>query len=458
MNPFLKSILFVLLLLGLGHWAGALNVVIIESQSANSGHDMDVQWQSLLTSMGHAATISPQTTLDNTSWFAATDLLLVSSGVIALPANRVTTIQQFLQSGNPVYLQGEYQCSYDANQAFATLVNALGGSFTWGATVSGDLSPINVLGTFATTLLPVNVLSYYWWGCQGSGCDVDHFLEYNGQYFGFRFCPPDPNYGTIIQTTDQDWIRTSTSTALMENIITHLTTPGLCDSSITGGVSLGKDTAICGGSLLLDAGNPGASYVWSTGETSQTITVTGPGSYSVTVTIHSCVYSDTINVSYGNSPTLSFAVQNENCAPPGNNGSIDLTVSGGTAPYTFQWSNGASTEDIGGLSAGAYWVTVTDAMGCETIDSAVVNLGNPSGLPGVWTWTGVVDNDWFKPCNWNKITVPHLSSHVLIPGPTPHQPLITADTGYCKTVTIYTISNGHLSIDHASGGHLIKQP
>ena len=47
----------------------------------------------------------------------------------------------------------------------------------------------------------------------------------------------------------------------------------------------------------------------------------------------------------------------------GNTGAINLTVAGGTLPYTYSWSNGAIIEDLSALTAGTYNVNVTDANG-----------------------------------------------------------------------------------------------
>ena len=52
----------------------------------------------------------------------------------------------------------------------------------------------------------------------------------------------------------------------------------------------------------------------------------------------------------------------------GNDGAIDITMNGGTAPYSFAWSHGPTSEDVISLSSGDYSVTVTDDDGCE-IDS-----------------------------------------------------------------------------------------
>lgn len=59
-----------------------------------------------------------------------------------------------------------------------------------------------------------------------------------------------------------------------------------------------------------------------------------------------------------------------------NDGSIDITVNGGTLPYYFYWSNGATTEDIADLASGNYYVTVYDAMQCSEVMSFTISDPN----------------------------------------------------------------------------------
>lgn len=63
----------------------------------------------------------------------------------------------------------------------------------------------------------------------------------------------------------------------------------------------------------------------------------------------------------------------------GSDGSIDLTVTGGTVPYQFQWSNGSMTEDIGNLIAGTYSVVVVDANSEAITDSTTIIQPNETG-------------------------------------------------------------------------------
>jgi len=78
---------------------------------------------------------------------------------------------------------------------------------------------------------------------------------------------------------------------------------------------------------------------------------------------------------------LDLAVTN-NAAPTTSNGSINLTVTGAIAPITYSWTTGAITQDISGLGAGSYTVTVTDAQGCVVSDAALVE-DNCTGATGI---------------------------------------------------------------------------
>ncbi len=119
------------------------------------------------------------------------------------------------------------------------------------------------------------------------------------------------------------------------------------------------------------------SYTWSNGMSSQNATGLSPGTYTVTLTdVNGCTASDSYTVMGPNPIGLTLDVTHPmNCAAT--DGAIDLTVSGGVAPYTYNWDvdgNGnLDTEDIEGFWPGYYEVTVTDANGCTaTIGSELV--------------------------------------------------------------------------------------
>jgi gliding motility-associated-like protein len=350
-----------------------LNIRIIESTSANAGHNMQSVWSNVVTAMGHTASIHPQTFLDNNAFFGNTDILIVSSGVINIPANRRLIIEQFVQSGRSVYIQSEYDCNYGSNQTFAQIVTNLGGTFNWVGQVSGTLAPMQPLGSFANTNLLVPSLSYWWWGCNGNpGCHVAPILQFNNLFHGFYFCPPNPLHGRMITTNDQDWVNQSTSTALMQNIITHLINGSLCGSGGAGAsVSLGPDTTLCpSASITIGQTIQGASaYSWNTGANTSTINVSQPGTYILSVTFNGCIYRDTINITQHILPPFSIGPDTTLCA--GQSFNLTANVAGGTV---YTWNTGFVGPTLTISQPGTYSVS-TLVNGCPLSDTVVVLPG-----------------------------------------------------------------------------------
>lgn len=122
------------------------------------------------------------------------------------------------------------------------------------------------------------------------------------------------------------------------------------------------------------------TYFWNTGDTTSMIDQLSPGTYVVTVAdANNCTTRDTVVIS-NPSPILGFLDVTDLVCLEDSTGSIDLTVSGGTEPYMFEWSNGETTEDIFNLAQGTYRVTITDANGCFVVRSGNVKPPVPFTL------------------------------------------------------------------------------
>jgi hypothetical protein len=109
------------------------------------------------------------------------------------------------------------------------------------------------------------------------------------------------------------------------------------------------------------------TYLWSTGATTQDLQNGAPGTYTVKVTdATGCSVDMVYALRINNSMALKYQVTPTTCSD-NSTGSIDLTVTGGSAPYRYLWQDGGiTTEDRSGLKAGLYKVTVTDAGGCSS--------------------------------------------------------------------------------------------
>jgi len=135
-------------------------------------------------------------------------------------------------------------------------------------------------------------------------------------------------------------------------------TDGYIDLSVSGGVS------------------PYA-FDWGNGVTSQNLSNLGQGTYTVTITdANNCTKNETAVITepviLDASTTLSdFNGYGVRCHG-GQQGWIDLNVTGGVTAYTFDWGSGISTQNLDDLGAGDYTVTITDVNNCTIVKSATI--------------------------------------------------------------------------------------
>jgi gliding motility-associated-like protein len=270
----------------------------------------------------------------------------------------------------------------------------LGLDSTFCSTVSGytldagnpGLTYIWSTGATSQTISPTAAGTYWVIADNGSCSDTDSVVVQLVQ-------PPPPLVNdslcvgqthTLTVSTGQAWLWNTGATT--QSITVNTT--GDYDVTITDGpcvfhdtvhvhffpypiVDLGNDTIMCTpDNLLLDADNPGATYLWQDGSAAQTFNATNAGSYHVMVTANNCASLDTIAIAYTPQPELGSAITL--CEV------LDVTLNPGTFPptATFLWNTGEVTPTIQISQPDTYRVVIQNGP-CTLTDSILV-----TGMPG----------------------------------------------------------------------------
>lgn len=189
----------------------------------------------------------------------------------------------------------------------------------------------------------------------------------NCQIFTFSLCPTETTTYTFVSLVNSQGCEAFVNPALTSFTINILNSP----LSVSGPASLCPGQT---GTLSAAPGNAN-NYTWSNGASGNNITISGPGTYSVTATF-----------SGGCTSTGSITVDGENLPPPTVSGpsvlcpgeTIELSATGGYT--TYEWSSGQNTQTISVNTDGVYSVTVTSASGCTASASATVAA---QAAPGV---------------------------------------------------------------------------
>ena len=213
--------------------------------------------------------------------------------------------------------------------------------------------------------------------CQGESANLQ-YVGTGGTTFSWRV------NGMLVSTAANPII--VFDTVGYQNVSLYVTDGASCSDSLNIGITVHEIPTFsidifhenCGqsdGTATLDVSSvTDPQIVWSTGDTSMSLTNLSAGFYSVEVTNSigcSAIQNfEIINSSSGFS--ISTIISDLSCAG-GSDGAIDINVSGAVGNITYHWSNGSTTNPNNGLSTGNYIVTISDDAGCELVDSFIVS-------------------------------------------------------------------------------------
>jgi gliding motility-associated-like protein len=255
----------------------------------------------------------------------------------------------------------------------------------------------STMGDTTNVTLVTDKLNKIWLGNDTSICGKRHTLNAgsatNAKYLWSNGIKNVPSI--TIDTTGTYWVTVSNQCyTKTDSIFVELK-----GDTITG-IDIGGDTSLCSGTIVLDAGFlPGASYVWSTGDTTQTTTISNDGKYKVTVTTFGCktVFSDSLNVSYYTPRPMQL--RNDTVFCEGYFKPIDLF----TPPLykKYAWSDGSDTNAISAAQPGIYWLEVTDTCDNTYTDTVTISVCDCTLLaPTSFTPNGDGKNDVFMVNNY----------------------------------------------------------
>jgi hypothetical protein len=131
-------------------------------------------------------------------------------------------------------------------------------------------------------------------------------------------------------------------------------------------------------SAVINGGTLPYHLEWTTGDTTSTITNLAQGNYKAFVTdVRNCQVEQPIKVASPNPVQISNMIVKSPTCYKGTDGVISYSATGGTLPYTYNWSNGATGATLNNLPAGDYKLTLIDSKNCPLVQAFTVKETPP---------------------------------------------------------------------------------
>ena len=248
-------------------------------------------------------------------------------------------------------------------------------------------------GCVVSTSITINQPAPLW--CSASGTDALCFGDSSGTATVDTIMGGTPPYSYLWS----DGQMTRTATGLLAGVYTVTITDANGCSKVETAMLMQPSEIICyttqtdntcsddssaTATVYTLGGTPPYSFIWSDGQTAQIATGLANGNYTVIVSDASgcSKVHGPISIISPNAIQLGLNTTPISCYN-GSDGSISVSVSGGTSPYFYMWNNGNVASVLTGVSAGIYTVTVTDFRGCTS--SGQISLTAPDSITCIVT-------------------------------------------------------------------------
>ena len=305
------------------------------------------------------------------------------------------------------------------------------GTYLYSISTQGNCTPVNASGSIKINPLPVFSLTSQDVACHGdsSGVVGVNLITLPGFENEYSFIWTDISSNVVANSSQAQNLYAGTYTVEVTTNATGCSSTAsitIQEPATLVNATLSATNVTCNGgnngllSVITNGGTvPYTIYIYDTNDLSSVIrgfnnvpaganrtsTNMRAGTYAVYVyDANGCLFSSTITISEPSLLVVNLSQQTGTTCYDSEDGIAAVTVSGGTSPYSYLWSNGDTTAVITDLAPGTYYVTVTDDNGCVGNLSAVIN--RPSRITSQFSITSC------GTYNWNSISYNHSGNYV----------------------------------------------
>jgi len=321
------------------------------------------------------------TVSDNNACTSISSLSIGQPANLSIPLTYIRNVSCF--GGNDGQLSAfpsggtsPYTFQWSDNQSADTAKNLMAGNYGLTITDNNGCTSTTNLNVGQASILDINISSSFDVSCNGLADGQLKSIANGGTPPYTYLWSNNQTQDSIIGLTSGTYTVTLTdNNACTDTASASINQPSALGLNFSTIVSVSCNGLSDGSATInVNGGTTPYTYNWSNGSNTDTANNLSAGTYRVSITdINSCIIVDSIVISEPAILTTSISSSIDVSCNGLNDGRLKVAVSGGTTPYSYNWSNGQSADSAINLLAGIYTVTITDNNGCTDSISAFIN-------------------------------------------------------------------------------------